>query len=137
MADQAGTQVEMPDVSELSKSFQEIAERSQRLITDWLSKNGYNATGARGGAEALSILSSRPTGFQLLLADVVMPQMSGLELGRRIAETCPVVKILYMTGYSAHPLVQTGSASGAIDILRKPFTAEELLKRIREALDTG
>jgi PAS domain S-box-containing protein len=107
------------------------------FILSILRRNGYDATGARGGAEALSIFSSHPAGFRLLLADIVMPQMSGLELGRRIAESDRNVKILYMTGYSAHPLVQAGSANGAIDILRKPFTAEELLKRIREALDAG
>ena len=66
-----------------------------------------------------------------------MPQMSGLELGRRIAAAEAGVKILYMTGYSAHPLVQAGSPEGTIDILRKPFTAEELLKRVRDTLDAG
>jgi CheY-like chemotaxis protein len=107
------------------------------FILSILRKNGYDAVGARGGAEALSLVSSRPSGFKLLLSDVVMPQMSGLELGRRIGEESPDTKVLYMTGYSAHPLVQAGLANGAIDILRKPFTAEELLKRVREVLDAG
>jgi PAS domain S-box-containing protein len=105
------------------------------FILSILRRNGYDATGARGGAEALSIFSSRRGAFQLLLADVVMPQMSGLELGRRITEARPGMKVLYMTGYSAHPLVQAGAPDGPIEILRKPFSAEELLKKIREALD--
>jgi len=115
----------------------EDEEAIRKFVLAILRRNGYDATGARGGAEALSIFSARPAGFQLLLADIVMPQMSGLELGRKIAESDRNVKILYMTGYSAHPLVQAGSAHEAIDILRKPFSAEELLMRIRETLDAA
>jgi two-component system, cell cycle sensor histidine kinase and response regulator CckA len=107
------------------------------FILSILRRNGYEASGARGGAEALSIFSARPAGFQLVLTDIVMPQINGLELGRRIAASDRNVKILYMTGYSAHPLVQTGSMNGEIDILRKPFTAEALLERIRETLDAA
>jgi two-component system, cell cycle sensor histidine kinase and response regulator CckA len=113
----------------------EDEEAIRNFILSILRRNGYEATGAGGGAEALSIFSVRTAGFHLLLTDIVMPQMSGLELGRRIAESDPAVKVLYMTGYSAHPLVQAGPPNGEIDILRKPFTAEELLKRIRETLD--
>jgi len=107
------------------------------FILSILRRNGYDATGARSGAEAMSIFSSRPGGFRLLLADVVMPRMSGIELGRWIAEVNPGVKILYMTGYSKHSLVQADSPDGALDILRKPFTAEQLLTKIREVLDAG
>ena len=107
------------------------------FILSILRRNGYDATGARSGAEAMSILSSRRGRFQLLISDVVMPQMSGIELGRRIAEADQGVKILYMTGYSKHALVEAESLNGGLDILRKPFTAEELLKKIREVLDAG
>jgi CheY-like chemotaxis protein len=107
------------------------------FILSILRRNGYDATGARSGAEAMSILSSRRSGFQLLISDVVMPQMSGIELGRRIAEADQGVKILYMTGYSKHALVEAESLNGALDILRKPFTAEQLLRKIREVLDAG
>jgi CheY-like chemotaxis protein len=107
------------------------------FILSILRKHGYQATGARSGAEAMSIISSRPGGFQLLLADVVMPRMSGIELGRWTAETDRRVKVLYMTGYSKHALVQAESPGGALDILHKPFTAEQLLEKIREVLDEG
>jgi len=90
---------------------------------------------AQGGAEALAMLEGLDPA--VILTDQRMPQMSGLELGRKIAESDRNVKILYMTGYSAHPLVQAGSAHEAIDILRKPFSAEELLMRIRETLDAA
>jgi DNA-binding NtrC family response regulator len=105
------------------------------FILSILRKNGYDATGARSGPEAMSIFSSRPGGFQLVLADVVMPRMSGIELGRWIAEAARGVKVLYMTGYSKHALVQADAPEGGLDILRKPFTAEQLLKKIREVLD--
>jgi len=73
----------------------------------------------------------------MVLADVVMPRMSGVELGRWIAETDKSVKVLYMTGYSKHALVQADSLGGALEILHKPFTPEQLLKRIRGMLDAG
>jgi DNA-binding NtrC family response regulator len=107
------------------------------FILSILRRNGYDATGARSGAEAKSIFSSRPGSFQLVLADVVMPRMSGIELGRWIKEAEPGVRVLYMTGYSKHALVQADAPGGAFDILRKPFTAEHLLERIREVLDTS
>ncbi len=107
------------------------------FILSILSRNGYAVTGARNGLEAMSIFSSRPGGFQLVLADVVMPRMSGIELGHRIAEADRGVKVLYMTGYSKHALVQADSPEGGLDILRKPFTAEQLLKKVREVLDAG
>jgi two-component system cell cycle sensor histidine kinase/response regulator CckA len=107
------------------------------FILSILRRNGYDTTGARSGPEAMSIFSSRPGGFKLVLADVVMPRMSGIELGRLIAEADRGAKILYMTGYSKHALVQTDSPDGALDVLRKPFTAEQLLTKIREVLDAG
>jgi len=107
------------------------------FILSILRRNGYDATGARSGAEAMSIFSSRPGAFRLVLADVVMPRMSGVELGRWVAEADKSVRILYMTGYSKHALVQADSPGGALEILHKPFTPEQLLKKIREALDAG
>ncbi|HYW81634.1 MAG TPA: response regulator, partial [Spirochaetia bacterium] len=107
------------------------------FILSILRRNGYDATGARSGAEAMSIFSSRPGAFRLVLADVVMPRMSGVELGRWIAEAGTGAKVLYMTGYSKHALVQADAPGGALEILRKPFTPEQLLNKIREVLDAG
>ncbi len=107
------------------------------FILSILRRNGYDATGARSGAEAIAILSSRPGSFRLVLADVVMPRMSGIELGRWLAETDRSVKVLYMTGYSKHALVQAESPGGALEILHKPFTPEQLLRKIRDVLDGG
>jgi CheY-like chemotaxis protein len=107
------------------------------FILSILRRNGYDATGARSAAEAMSIFSSRPGAFRLVLADVVMPRMSGVELGRWIEEADKSVRVLYMTGYSKHALMQADSPGGALEILRKPFTPEQLLNKIREVLDAG
>ena len=105
------------------------------FILSILRRQGYDATGARSAAEAISIFSSRPGAFRLVLADVVMPRMSGIELGRWLAEADKSVRVLYMTGYSKHALVQADSPGGALEVLHKPFTSEQLLKKIREVLD--
>ena len=79
--------------------------------------------------------SSRASPFDLLLADVVMPQMSGPELGRQLQQAHPSLRVLYMSGFADHPAVHQSADRGSGDLLRKPFTAEELLARIRSTLD--
>ena len=103
------------------------------LILSILARSGYHAVGARDASEALALAAASP--FDLLLADVVMPQMSGPELGRQLQQAHPSLRVLYMSGFADHPAVHQGADRGGEDLLRKPFTAEELLARIRSALD--
>jgi CheY-like chemotaxis protein len=105
------------------------------LILSILAKSGYRATGARNGEDALAAASSSAGPVHLLLTDVVMPQMSGLDLGRRLQEIRPDIRILYMSGFADHPAVQQGTRDRRIDMIRKPFTAATLLAKIRGALD--
>ncbi len=105
------------------------------FILPILARSGYKATGARDGEEALAVAASRTDPIHLLLTDVVMPQMSGPDLGRKLKELRPDMRILYMSGFTDHPAVQQGVRDNQVDMLRKPFAADALLRKIREVLD--
>jgi PAS domain S-box-containing protein len=109
----------------------------RELIRTVLRRNGYRVLTARNGEEALAAAAAEAGTIELLLTDVVMPRMSGPELGRRIREVCPNARVLYMSGFTDHPAVREGAAAEGEQLVRKPFTAEVLLERVRAALDAG
>lgn len=73
----------------------------------------------------------------LLLTDVIMPGMSGIELGTKLRETNPGLPILYMSGYTASALEHHGPIGAGETFIQKPFTPESLGSAIRRALDNG
>ena len=99
---------------------------------------GYRVLTAGDGREALRILEAnegdRP--LDLLITDLVMPGLSGLELARRVRGECPGLPVLFMSGYSEY---EGAPGEDLIDgnLLPKPFTAEALLAKVGEALKTG
>ena len=99
-----------------------------------LSNGGYTVIEAANGSAALSIYEKNSHKIDLVLTDVVMPQMNGFELGARIAEKNPGLHVLYMSGYRDSPV---GSAPGepVRAFLNKPFTPDVLLAKVREVLD--
>jgi two-component system cell cycle sensor histidine kinase/response regulator CckA len=104
----------------------------RQLARKCLERNGYTVFEAAGGAEALRICQEHPGPIQLMLTDLVMPQMSGRELAERVLLLRPATRVLYMSGHSDDqpPLSEPGTA-----FLEKPFTTLELSRRVRELLD--
>jgi len=98
-----------------------------------LEQIGYRAVEAGDGAEALRILESNEQ-VQLVLTDMIMPEMSGTELARRLAEVRPDLRVLFMSGYTDDPVVRKVGLEPSI-FLSKPFTATDLARKIRQALD--
>jgi hypothetical protein len=96
---------------------------------------GYTVVSAANGGEALELCELNSDDIDLLLADVVMPQMSGRELADRVSGLWPNLKILYMSGYSDNALVHHGVLEPGTRLLAKPFTAEDLRRKVREVLD--
>jgi PAS domain S-box-containing protein len=106
------------------------------LTSRILRSAGYTVHMARSGAEALEFLERQPDAVELVLTDMVMPGMSGRELGARIARSYPSIRILYTSGYSSE--MGTGGESGRVPehFIGKPYSRAELTRRVRELLDS-
>jgi CheY-like chemotaxis protein len=106
-----------------------------RLLTrKVLEQAGYRVLVAASGAEAIEIAAPLTTTLDLLLTDVVMPQMSGRELAHRLAVLRPGLRVLYMTGYSDEAVARHGVLDPGTALIQKPFTPAALAARVREVL---
>ncbi|MBI4858860.1 MAG: PAS domain S-box protein [Candidatus Riflebacteria bacterium] len=112
----------------------EDEEMIRHLAVRWLSKAGYRVIDAATPADALRVAADPELTIDLLLSDVVMPEMSGTELAGRLLPTRPGMRVLYMSGFPDHPCFPSGQVQEGTPLLRKPFTSEPLLRRVREAL---
>jgi len=97
---------------------------------------GYHVLEASNGREALELCERRDEPVHLVLTDVVMPEMSGADLARQIAEHHPGIKVLLMSGYMRDPSVRRNVVREGGAFLPKPFTPDLLLEKIREVLDS-
>jgi len=87
--------------------------------------------------DALLLCERQGAAVDLLLTDVVMPQMGGRELAERLAATMPRLKVLYMSGYTDNAIASHGGLGPAARFIGKPFTFGELTRKVRETLDEG
>jgi two-component system cell cycle sensor histidine kinase/response regulator CckA len=104
------------------------------LVTRVLQRHGYNILVAGSPAEALELVATARQ-LDLVLTDVVMPEMWGPELIRRL-QLPATTKVRYMSGYDADPQRPEHAIGPGAALLEKPFTAAELLRHVREALET-
>jgi len=112
-----------------------VEDESQvRLITvSMLKTRGYRVLEAATCQEALTIATTED-GIDLLVSDVVMPELSGPELATRIRMVHPTIRVLLVSGYSADAVARHGVDGGAPSFLQKPFTGNQLAKKVREVL---
>ena len=113
----------------------EDEELVRNLSKEILENRGYTVIEAGNGAEALEICENEKYRFDLLMTDVVMPQMGGRELAWKLAEKNPKLKILFTSGYTDDAMVRQGINPANTNFLQKPFTFEELAHKVRELLD--
>lgn len=100
-----------------------------------LEKLGYRVLAAGGPEEALELAGARPGSIDLLITDVVMPDMNGRELAARIGPLCPGMRTLFMSGYTANVIAHHGVLDSGVHFLEKPFSRQELAVRVREVLE--
>jgi signal transduction histidine kinase len=100
-----------------------------------LRKNGYVVIAARNAGEALMHSEGHAGVIHLLLSDVIMPQVSGPELAKRLLGARPEMKVLYMSGYTDDSIVRHGVIAAQIAYLQKPFTPDALGTKVRKVLD--
>jgi len=110
-----------PSILELSKTI--------------LERFGYTVLAAGSPKEALNLSTVSET-IDLLLTDIVMPEMNGRELSQIIGKTHPQIKVLYVSGYSADIIEHQGVIEAGVNFLHKPFSIRALLNKVRDILDS-
>jgi CheY-like chemotaxis protein len=105
------------------------------LACEMLEGQGYHTLSAASGEEALGLAVRHAGPIHVLLADVVMPGLAGPALAERFAVVRPEARILFMSGYAGDDLARRGLPEDALHLVPKPFTADLLGRRVREALD--
>jgi CheY-like chemotaxis protein len=107
----------------------------RQLAEQVLRRSGYSVASAATVDEALTL--SRSGVFDLLLTDVVMPEMDGCQLAERITANNPRTRVLFMSGYAATVLADRGVSDAPALLVQKPFTALALTNAVRQALDSA
>ena len=111
-------------------------EMGVRTIVSRLLKHfGYTVLTAEGPEMALRIAAQYTGPIHLLLTDMAMPGMNGRDLAVKLAETRPATKALFMSGYASTAITQSDLSSAIVAFVAKPFTPDELARKIREMLD--
>ena len=107
-------------------------EDMRRFLVKALTKAGYDVVSFGNGLEAYERLREEP--FTLLLTDIVMPEMDGIELARRAAELDPDIKIMFITGFAAVALNPDSKAPKDAKVLSKPFHLRDLVNEVQKML---
>ena len=110
-----------------------VREPMRRMLV----KNGYIVLAAPDAAKALAIVRGHSSDIDLLLTDVVMPGLSGKELWDEVIDLRPDTKVLFMSGYHQDLIVNQGVIDEDVSLIEKPFSAEDLLRKVRDVLDVG
>jgi PAS domain S-box-containing protein len=96
---------------------------------------GYTVLEAANGREALRVCKEHPGPIDLLLTDVVMPLMGGVELAAAVSWERPRTKVIFLSGYADDHVIRQGVTRSGHTLLRKPFTVSEFARTVREVLD--
>jgi CheY-like chemotaxis protein len=113
----------------------------ERVVRDLakaiLERKGYTLLVAASPREALALLESHPARIDLLVSDVIMPILSGPELARRIRDLRPGIKTLFLSGYTEQLVNADGRLAGMDGFLSKPFTADDLARKVGDILSSA
>jgi PAS domain S-box-containing protein len=100
-----------------------------------LERLGYTVLAAGGASEAIATARRHEGRIDLLLTDVIMPEMNGLDLARHLQVGRPEMRALFMSGYTADVIASHGTGPDRLALLEKPFTSEQLAAKVREIMD--
>ena len=113
----------------------EDEEAVRQLAVRILKRQGYTVLDVPDGDSALVICEERKEPIHLILTDVIMPAMNGRQLVERCWQMRQDFKVLYMSGYTDNAIVQHGVLEEGMNYLQKPFTVDDLARKVREVLD--
>ena len=100
-----------------------------------LERLGYQATGAEGGKAAIEMISESPDGFDLVILDMIMPEMNGEQTFGKIMEINPGIPVLLCSGYSRDQQADAVLERGARGYLQKPFNLDQLSRAVTQAME--
>jgi signal transduction histidine kinase len=110
-------------------------ERARQVTVESLRELGYSVVHAPGAAAALEILDAQP-GVRLLFTDIVMPDVNGRKLAEEVVRRVPGIKVLYTTGYTPNAIVHNGVVDPGVQLISKPFTLEQLARKVHAVLNS-
>ncbi|NLD72605.1 MAG: PAS domain S-box protein, partial [Chloroflexi bacterium] len=102
-----------------------------------LERLGYTVLEAAGSSDALALFSARQEPVDLVMTDVVMPGMNGMDLVGRLGRVCAGFRTLYTSGYTDHAILRQGVLAPGTSFIEKPFSVEGLARKVRTVLDTA
>jgi signal transduction histidine kinase len=111
----------------------EDEERARQVTVESLRELGYSVVHAPDAASALKILDTQP-GVRLLFTDIVMPDVNGRKLAEEAVRRVPGIKVLYTTGYTPNAIVHNGIVDPGVQLISKPFTLEQLARKVHAVL---
>ncbi|MEA2762217.1 MAG: hypothetical protein QOD47_1501, partial [Gemmatimonadaceae bacterium] len=109
----------------------------RNLVERVLKARGYDVLSAEDGGGALKLASAVELTVDMVLTDIVMPQMSGRELVEALHTDRPALRVLYMSGYTDDEILRRGLTDPGMSFIQKPFTAENLAMQVRRVLDAA
>jgi len=112
----------------------EDEESVRQLVRETLASKGYEVMEAENGEDGVAIAARHNGKIDLVITDVVMPGMGGRELVKQLAQTRPETKVLYLSGYTEDAIVSEGTIESGAAFLQKPFTLQNLSRKVREVL---
>ncbi len=115
----------------------EDEEAVRALARRILERAGYSVLTASSGADAQSVLATAKAPIDLLLTDVVMPGMNGRELAQALRVARHDLRVLFMTGYTDDAILRSGTLDDDVRLITKPFSADDLVRAVRQALDAA
>jgi len=111
----------------------EVLVRS--LVSKFLNSQGYRVLSAARGSDAIQLAVEQQTHIDLLLSDVILPNMNGRQIYERLRQSIPKLRVLFMSGYTENIIAPHGVLEGGFHFVQKPFSLKELASKVREALD--
>jgi two-component system cell cycle sensor histidine kinase/response regulator CckA len=133
-AHQAGSDADLKRQGWETVLLVEDEDAVRALAREVLRRYGYVVLEARHGVDALRLAERHTDDIHLMITDVVMPHMSGRELAERLCSVRPNMKVLFMSGYTDHAVMNRALTPGS-SFLQKPFTPETFARKVRQVLD--
>jgi DNA-binding NtrC family response regulator len=111
--------------------------RVRSVVRDILESGGYSTITCDDMEEAVRACETQSAEIHLLLTDVVVPKMSGKDFAERIGALRPKMKVLFMSGFTNDVFINDNLGESNVNFILKPFSPDELLKKIRQVLDSA